>query len=395
MPATKTYPKGCKPPKDLARRMRLSALRNPVPQFAALVLPAAYDCREKGYVTAIKDQGQCGDCWNFSGTGCAEMAAVVAGMSPAATTSWAEQSVLDCGSNGGCDGDWPETALEQAKNSGLANTSDYPYEGGPEGACKTVPHPNVIANYGYVGSQDAVPPVEAIKTAILTYGPVAIAVAADDAFQAYTSGVFQDSGSAEIDHAVMLVGWQDYDAAHPAPAGSTAAGYWVLRNSWGASWGEAGYMNIEYGANQVGYGAMWATCSAPSPSPSPVPPSPSPAPNPSPAPAPVPATTLTGTTTPATVTIQVPVGLLGNRTAPVPVPIPALAVSVQAPAAVTPGAAVSWLAVVELLLQYGAVAWPIISADLAAGKTFGEILEDLAAAVLTKTKGPKKKPCGC
>jgi hypothetical protein len=106
---------------------------------------------------------------------------------------------------------------------------------------------------------------------MLAYGPLAIAVAVDEAFEGYTSGVFLDSGATDVNHAVTLVGWQD-DATVPT------GGYWILRNQWGTGWGESGYMRIAYGANQVGYGAMWATTAAtpPSPPPPPAPPVPQP-----------------------------------------------------------------------------------------------------------------------
>src|SRR5207253_3193469 len=146
----------------------------------------------------------------------AEMAAVKAGKGTADAVNWSEQSVLDCGSNGGCGGDWPETALEQAKNSGLADAKDYPYQGSVH-RCKNVPHPNRIDDYGYVGSSDAIPSVDAIKLAMLAHGPIACAVAADDAFAGYTGGVFTDSGSRQIDHAIILVGWQDYGPDNPRP----------------------------------------------------------------------------------------------------------------------------------------------------------------------------------
>jgi C1A family cysteine protease len=283
------FAKGCRVPKDLKNRMRLSAERHPQPQFgrrfAAAVLPASYDARAAGLIPPIKDQGQCGDCWNFSGTFAAEVANVAGGNGTADAVNFSEQSVLDCGSNGGCDGDWPETALEQARNSGLANTAEYPYQGGPSGTCRNVPHPNVVGGYGYVAGQDLVPSVEAITTAILTYGGVAVAVAADDAFQQYTGGVFAGSGATEIDHAVGLVGWVD-DAAVPG------GGYWILRNSWGTAWGESGYMRIAYGANQVGYGAMWAQAGPPNPAPAPTPPAP-----PAPPVPPAPAAGYTGTLT--------------------------------------------------------------------------------------------------
>ncbi len=87
-----------------------------------------------------------------------------------------------------------------------------------------------------------------IKSAIMQYGAVGCAVAADDAFQAYAGGVFQSTQSDpnQLDHDVMLVGWDD------------ATNSWILRNTWTTSWGEAGYMRIAYGANLVGTESVWA-----------------------------------------------------------------------------------------------------------------------------------------
>lgn len=113
-------------------------------------------------------------------------------------------------------------------------------------ACKSsCAHPYKIDSWGYVGSANGVPSVDAIKTAIYQYGPVAVAVAADSYFQSYTGGVFNRNSSSQVNHAVVLVGWDDSQQC------------WILRNSWGSGWGESGYMRIKYGVNQVGYGATY------------------------------------------------------------------------------------------------------------------------------------------
>jgi C1A family cysteine protease len=241
-------------PKDLERRIQLSHQRHAALKAAwPTATPPAYDARTLGYVTAVDDQGQCGDCWNFAGTDVAAMANIIAGNATAADTDWSKQSVLDCGSNGGCNGDWPETALEQCKNSGVANTSDYPYTGGV-GPCQNVPHPNLIADYGYVGPTRGVPPVQDIKSALLAHGPLSVALAVDDAWENYTGGIFAGSPGLtdnDINHAIKLVGWQD-DATLPA------GGSWIVQNNWGTGWGEAGYMRCQYGANLVGFAAMFA-----------------------------------------------------------------------------------------------------------------------------------------
>ncbi len=305
--------KGCVPPKDLNNRARLSFIRHGARLMALpLALQPSYDARQLGLVPPIKDQGNCGSCWDFSGVGVAEMASILAGVGDAKNVNWSEQSVLDCGSNGGCDGDWPETALEQAKNSGIANTKDYPYRGGA-GSCRNVPHPNTVLDYGYVGSSDAVPSVQELKNALLAHGVLSVAVAVDDAWMNYGSGVFFDTGASEIDHAVMLVGWQD----SPTVPGD---GYWIVRNQWGTSWGEGGYMRCKYGANRIGYGAMWATCKSVSPVPPPVPPVPPPPIPPTPPVPPAPPITIPVTVTGKTkdTPIQVPGRWGGTTTVIVP-----------------------------------------------------------------------------
>jgi C1A family cysteine protease len=82
--------------------------------------------------------------------------------------------------------------------------------------------------------------VEEIRTAIFEHGAVATVVAADNNFMSYQSGIFDTNTSSDINHLVVLVGYDNNQ------------GYWILRNSWGTGWGEQGYMRIKYGMNQVG-----------------------------------------------------------------------------------------------------------------------------------------------
>jgi hypothetical protein len=101
----------------------------------------------------------------------------------------------------------------------------------------------------FVGWSQGVAPTDAIKQAIMTYGPVSVACAVTEAFGAYTGGVFNENDpQAQINHAVALVGWDDSQGAN---------GVWFLRNSWGSGWGEEGYMRIEYRVCKVGYGACY------------------------------------------------------------------------------------------------------------------------------------------
>jgi len=201
-------------------------------------------------VGPVKDQGQCGSCWDFSGTGIIEIAFNKAGIGGGPNAFiLSEEYTLSCYRNGGCNGDDNTTVLEWAKSNGLPLTAAYgPYAAAPAqcayNASMTLYEPD---DWGFADSAGGtgVTPTADIKAAIMQYGAVGCGIAADDSVQAYTGGVFTGSGATEIDHDIILVGWDD------------ATGSWILRNSWSASWGEGGYMRIAYGANNVGSESVW------------------------------------------------------------------------------------------------------------------------------------------
>lgn len=105
-----------------------------------------------------------------------------------------------------------------------------------------------MAGWEYIGSPSSTPTVNQIKQAIINYGPVSVAVYVNASFSAYSGGVFTVSEDRQVNHGVVLVGWDDTQGRN---------GVWILRNSWGTGWGEAGYMRIEYGCSRVGYGACY------------------------------------------------------------------------------------------------------------------------------------------
>lgn len=233
-----------------------------------------FDCVELGIVTPIKNQGGCGSCWDFGGTCIVESALLQAGVFH--LDGWAglsEQFVLDCGVNGGCNGDNDTTVLSMAKNKGLPTTADYgPYEA-RVGRCRFNSKMKLhkIADWGYCQPENdqAVCPVQRIKDCMVKFGPISVALAADNAFMNARPGQVFKGRATDINHAVDLVGWDD------------SKGAWKLRNSWGKQWGEDGYIWIAYGANSVGYAATWCTAGGSPTPPAPNPPGPvPPAPNP-------------------------------------------------------------------------------------------------------------------
>jgi hypothetical protein len=235
-------------------------------QEALTTLPKAF----VGVFSSVKDQGQCGSCWAFSTIGSLEGATlkqagapngkvdadgsiIVSGSVPALS----EEQVLSCNPWGwACNGGYfafdmlmPAKAGPKGYYKGAVPAASFPYVADAV-ACNIGRNPSFtpVSKWGYVGNSGSVPSVAAIKSAIYTYGGVSACVYADDYFAAYTGGVFTDSISySTINHAILLVGWDD------------AKGAWLLKNSWGPSWGVDGFMWIKYGTCNVGLGACWVT----------------------------------------------------------------------------------------------------------------------------------------
>ncbi|KAL5793678.1 hypothetical protein ACOSP7_002272 [Xanthoceras sorbifolium] len=196
-------------------------------------LPTTVDWRKKGAVTPIKDQGQCGSCWAFSAV------AAVEGINKIKTgqlLSLSEQELVDCDDteNQGCRGGYMEKAFEFIKrNGGITTENDYPYKG-KDDACeeaKTQNHAVTISGYEAVPANN-----EASLQAAVARQPVSVAIDAGGyEFQLYSHGVYNGYCGHQLNHGVTVVGYGE----------DSGKKYWLVKNSWGTSWGESGYVRIE------------------------------------------------------------------------------------------------------------------------------------------------------
>jgi len=206
----------------------------------ATAAPASVDWRTKGIVTPIKDQGQCGSCWAFSTTGSVEGAVA---QKTGNLVSLSEQQLVDCSTaqgNMGCNGGLMDYAFQYIiSNKGITSEASYPYTAtGPNSCQKGKSAAATISSFQDVPSGD-----EDSLLAAVAVQPVSVAIEADqEAFQFYSGGVLTAACGTNLDHGVLAVGY------------GTASGtdYWIVKNSWGSSWGEAGYIRLERGINQCG-----------------------------------------------------------------------------------------------------------------------------------------------
>lgn len=240
-----------------------------------LALPAKFSWQ--GKLTPIRDQGNCGSCWAFSAQ--ATLADVLK-LHGKGDFDFSEQWMVSCDEeSSGCNGGWYHTAFDLVINEGNVLESAMPYKEITGKCPANLPHNFKIKMYKELAT--GVPSPDLIKQAIYQYGPVSVAVSVTGDFDSYRSGIYNSGTTGTINHAVNLVGWDD--TVKPA--------HWIMRNSWGDSWGENGYMRIAYGVKKIGYAATYVDAYGPIPhgEPTPTPtPTVEPTPNPTPSPTPTP-----------------------------------------------------------------------------------------------------------
>ncbi|GIY33313.1 cathepsin L [Caerostris darwini] len=212
-----------------------------------VVYPNHVDWREKGLVTEVKDQGDCGSCWAFSATGSLE------GQHKRKTgklVSLSEQNLLDCAKKGnhGCGGGVIDFAFDFIKKQGGIDTEEsYPYIA-KQSTCEFKKQTVGATLTGYVDVEEE--NEIALMQAVATVGPVSVGIhAGSHGFMNYKSGIYdvEDCNSEDLNHGVLVVGY----------GSEKGKDYWIVKNSWGSKWGEDGYIRmVRNKKNQCGIASI-------------------------------------------------------------------------------------------------------------------------------------------
>ncbi len=244
---------------DLTDPARMSELEMPLPvdqpasPSSAEDLPAYFSWKDLGKVTPIRDQNPCGSCWAFATVASLETAVYIQDNE---YSDLSEQYLVSCNTDGwDCWGGGTAHSYHQDKippgepSAGAVMEENFRYSASDE-ACNP-PHPHAFKISGWQYVTTTTPNTNAIKNAVYTYGAVKASMCAGSAFQNYSGGVFTTNESylcplgSHTNHAISIIGWDD------------SLGAWLIKNSWGNTWGEEGYMRIAYGTSGIGIAASY------------------------------------------------------------------------------------------------------------------------------------------
>jgi len=209
--------------------------------YSGAALPKSVDWVKKGAVTDPKDQAKCGSCWSFSTTGALEGAWKVA---TGKLVSLSEQQLVDCAHNGnmGCSGGSMDLAFEYLEKHNVCTEESYPYLA-KQGKCHQKNCTVAVPKGSIVGFKDVTPQDTQALMEAVSEQPVSVAIEADQmAFQLYQGGILTKKCGKKLDHGVLAVGYGTENGVD----------YWKVKNSWGANWGENGYVRIERGVPKDG-----------------------------------------------------------------------------------------------------------------------------------------------
>jgi C1A family cysteine protease len=223
--------------------------------LATVGAPGSLDWRSStgayagSFVTPVKDQGNCGSCWAFATTAALESQVLMGNNIPGQnnTLNLSEQLLVSCGGAGNCGGGYIDKAANYVRDMGLPADTCFPYTATNNSCSKACANwsNNTYHITGWHWVATTNPTVDALKTALVTYGPLVTTMNVYADFFNYKSGVYSHvSGTYQGGHAILLVGYDDVGQ------------YFIAKNSWGTGWGMAGFFQIAYSqlAGVVGFG---------------------------------------------------------------------------------------------------------------------------------------------
>jgi putative hemolysin len=207
-------------------------------------LPSSFDWRNyqnENWMTSVKNQRACGSCWAFAVTGVIEAHHNIIRRTPNLDLNLSEQHLLSCSGAGSCSGGQSPPAMAYVQTQGVVDEFCMPYTGS-EGECRKCE--------GWWNRLTLIDEMEvfhpsgtSLRQRLVTYGPVWAYMGMSpyhlgyfDSAGRYRCGRDSNTGHYGIDHAVIVVGYDD------------PGGYWIVKNSWGSSWNEDGYFKVAYGA---------------------------------------------------------------------------------------------------------------------------------------------------
>jgi hypothetical protein len=219
----------------------LEEIRNRPVFRSPMSLPARFDWTDSAAVSPVRYQ-RCGDCWAQCSVAAMESQLRIYDDDD---TRLSVQQAIDCNfGNSGCDGGWWEDVYDMHMAVGAVSQACFPYRFGTEGSCdqdicEVITY---LDDYEYIDTS-----VASIKYNVMTYGPIAVGMSVYSDFNYYSGGCYETSQSGNINHGVLIVGWDDTMCG--------GQGAWHIKNSWGTSWGESGYAWMKYGTADIGYAA--------------------------------------------------------------------------------------------------------------------------------------------